>query len=1125
MLVFSSLSPSLTVLANEEVNNSGDYSLYRLSEDFEAEEDFILKEGFVFFGIKDAEFVQVQYKNDFINIELDKIEELGSIENYHFQPFTYQNESSVNINTDQTKIVDSNGELAKIELNKSQDYPTEDDEQIIMGNLIYTIESIVKDKEQSTDEPDQKIDKDESINEESTDSHSKDEKQEVVVEETQEDNSIEENEDEKVNDPEYINNEDLSSAQTEEKREEHTIKATQFRMTNIAADFSKNDRYMEVTEDVNVYIRKNGKLTVVGNLKKGQVYPRYEASPQWHEIQYGGNRAFVKKENTIPAKGNSLKNINNTYKISNYENTFVANSDLEVYDNSTGSLVPFGIIKAGESYTIAKDYGGQWVYVVFADRIGYVKSSNLTINFKPTDRYLRANISSPVYVRINGKLTEVANLTPGEVYPRYEASPKWHEIQYGSGRAFVEKEGTSRVTNASIKNINNQYSIKNYENTFIAQEDIKIYDNSSGSLKQFGIIKKGQEYTIANDYGGQWVYVVFADRIGFIESSKVNIGFKPTDKYFKATNAAPVYLRINGKLTEVANLTPGEVYPRYDASPRWHEIQYGSNRAFVKKEDTTRVSNVRINNINNEYSIRNYENTLVAQEDIVVYDNSSSPMKPFGTIKKGQKYTIAEDYGGNWVYVVLSDRIGFVDASKISKNFNENYSYFRVTTDNLPVYDNRSGSLVEVATLEKGQVFERKPTEGAQWHHINFGNYTAYVKSSETEIANKYQMKGRNEGKYRNSGNTLTTLRDTIVYDNSTGRTIPVGKIKAGQQYPVALDYGSQWIYILVAGKVGLVKLEDVQVGSLITAPELKLYSSYADLINYTQQKGIGTLYYGDTVKVLERRSYAAKVETQSGRIGWIHSEAIDNDLSDNWWFVKDGRNLRASASSSSANIGFVPTNSQVRVLDYKQFNTGTYRHWYKVRTTDNQVGWIWGGGSNGRSVIQYEPAYYNGVTNNINIYTPLNSKTTFTANQLNRFIASKTNSSSYMYGMGDAYIAAQNTTGLNAIYLVAHSALETAFGTSSIVKNNYNYYGIGAFDACPAECANEFQGKQTGIVDGAAWISRNYVHRDAYKQFTLDSMRNNHNTHQYATDEAWHVKISNIARELTDFVTSVFSK
>ena len=69
----------------------------------------------------------------------------------------------------------------------------------------------------------------------------------------------------------------------------------------------------------------------------------------------------------------------------------------------------------------------------------------------------------------------------------------------------------------------------------------------------------------------------------------------------------------------------------------------------------------------------------------------------------------------------------------------------------------------------------------------------------------------------------------------------------------------------------------------------------------------------------------------------------------------------------------------------------------------------------------------------------------------------------------------------LNAIYLLAHSAVETGWGTSGIVRNKYNYYGIGAIDSQPAQGAFTFDSKEGGIIAGALWIKKNYVARELY--------------------------------------------
>ena len=97
-----------------------------------------------------------------------------------------------------------------------------------------------------------------------------------------------------------------------------------------------------------------------------------------------------------------------------------------------------------------------------------------------------------------------------------------------------------------------------------------------------------------------------------------------------------------------------------------------------------------------------------------------------------------------------------------------------------------------------------------------------------------------------------------------------------------------------------------------------------------------------------------------------------------------------------------------------------------------------------------------------------------------------------------DAAIRAQ----VNVFYLVAHAAHETGWGTSSITKNKYNFFGIGAFDSSPSASAKSFSdGVKGGITYGAMWISENYINNPKYQQNTLHKMLY-HDTHAYATDK-----------------------
>ena len=134
----------------------------------------------------------------------------------------------------------------------------------------------------------------------------------------------------------------------------------------------------------------------------------------------------------------------------------------------------------------------------------------------------------------------------------------------------------------------------------------------------------------------------------------------------------------------------------------------------------------------------------------------------------------------------------------------------------------------------------------------------------------------------------------------------------------------------------------------------------------------------------------------------------------------------------------------------------------------------------------------------------------TLTAGQLNEWINANAPEGSSMYNMGETYMKAGRESGLDPRYLVAHSALETGWGTSSYAKAG-NFYGIGAFDDNPDNALKYGNNSaERGIIEGAKWIGKNYYQEG---QTTLNSMRHNGGVHEYATDPNWDTKIAGIMK------------
>ncbi|MEO2077655.1 MAG: glucosaminidase domain-containing protein [Bacillus sp. (in: firmicutes)] len=325
------------------------------------------------------------------------------------------------------------------------------------------------------------------------------------------------------------------------------------------------------------------------------------------------------------------------------------------------------------------------------------------------------------------------------------------------------------------------------------------------------------------------------------------------------------------------------------------------------------------------------------------------------------------------------------------------------------------------------------------------------------------------------------------------------------------------------------------QATMTVTSIKLPVYRSFEELSDFrihlaSDYVRYAELSFNDKVTVIGEKDYAAQIRMADGRTGWVHKDYLNTNIMNQTWLVKEGRNLREDPSTAKSPIGYIADKSKVYVLDYDQQSK-----FYKIQTTDGKQGWIKGtyqegDGSNfidygkGLNVIPYEFDKEGKATSNISIFTPLNTNANVTANQLNKFIEYKTKgSNTEMTDMGSAYLEAQTSANLNAIYLLAHSGLETKWGTSDIVKNAHNYYGIGAYDSQPTEGADTFSSRSAGIIDGAKFISTRYVNRDAgfqypFPQPTLDNMRFNDELHQYSTDEAWAGKIATLIKEFNTF-------
>lgn len=130
----------------------------------------------------------------------------------------------------------------------------------------------------------------------------------------------------------------------------------------------------------------------------------------------------------------------------------------------------------------------------------------------------------------------------------------------------------------------------------------------------------------------------------------------------------------------------------------------------------------------------------------------------------------------------------------------------------------------------------------------------------------------------------------------------------------------------------------------------------------------------------------------------------------------------------------------------------------------------------------------------------PLDKYGVISEEELNEWIAERAPSDSPFIGEADAFLEAARQSGLDPKYIVAHAGLESGWGTSSIARDKFNFFGIGAFNHDPYNSAYTFSSFEEGIIEGALWIKRNYTDEG---QNTLSSMIYGNPNNVYCVDDS----------------------
>ena len=146
-------------------------------------------------------------------------------------------------------------------------------------------------------------------------------------------------------------------------------------------------------------------------------------------------------------------------------------------------------------------------------------------------------------------------------------------------------------------------------------------------------------------------------------------------------------------------------------------------------------------------------------------------------------------------------------------------------------------------------------------------------------------------------------------------------------------------------------------------------------------------------------------------------------------------------------------------------------------------------------------------------LFKDLTEPTNYSAEDLDKVFNLLNIDNSLLENKGATFKEAEEHYHINALYLLAHSALESDWGRSNIAKDKNNFFGITAYDTTPYLSAKTFDDVDKGILGATKWIKENYIDRG---RIFLGNKASGMNV-EYASDPYWGEKIASVMMKINE--------
>ena len=853
------------------------------------------------------------------------------------------------------------------------------------------------------------------------------------------------------------------------------------------------------TDNLNIRSGPSAKYKILKEIKKGGSVEIYGSENGWYKVKYAGVNGWV--------SGKYVKE-----KLIESPTRYVSGVRREVLrDKPATGGTTYGFVYEGESVQVI-DYSGIFARVKYKGRVYYMGSANLAKTHKSKTMYVSGKSKVDLMEIASASASVKGQIVEGTSVKMVGEKGNYYHVIYKNNWYYIEKTAL----------INSDPSVIG----FISDaEHVEVY--SEDKKKVLGYLAHGQKVKRFKDING-YTRIRWNGETGLIKKSSCS--FSEFVRKTVNSNSVKVMDSQSNTGKALGALSKNQVVEVYDKYADWSKVKINNMYGYVENKYLDEIKYVALDV---EVPLRSTKSSSNSSNVVMI-------------LPKGAQVIVDYYTAEGWSRVKYGNKVGYV----LNEHLYAKKQEVNEDTDSL-----LTGL---TAVIEKEDVNLRKE---ANWGSdklciIKKGTEVQLIEKGDTWSKVKYEDKvGYVNNDYLKIQEIKTVIiekEDVNLRKEANWGSDKLCIIKKGTEVQL-IEKGDTWSKVKYEDKVGYVnndylnfKNENTPSDGGDLSEDIDGGVGYLDTIDI-ENPTINTRYtVNSSVKVYED----IKAEKLIGYL--VRGAAIEE--------VSGGNSIISKCKINDEVVGYIKksdiSHRNPLVVNSESIITKTLSITHE-EYLDTQIGKTYPTMSD---IKKYSNPKNYSLSNTEQKYQflKLDSYRNINISELNEYLNTlpvKSGQTAIFKNQAQAFISAAKKNNIDPIYLVAHTMLETGYGSSTLAQGVvvtkdsagnsvsptkvHNLYGIGAIDASAVESGAKvaYSLGWTSIpkaIEGAAkWIatgvsanpsvglkeSQGYIHSEKFThQYTLYSMRWDYiyGWHQYASDPQWAIKISRLMSQLS---------